>query len=96
MAEGNELATHPDLLTAIHGIVEDPQIAVLARDLDAAGFVIIAMFSPHRIPYLLDRGTGVWVVRDAEHNRANLLAWCIANRNQAAVGFVAEIYHLLL
>jgi hypothetical protein len=39
---------------------------------------------------------GLSVVRDAEHNRANLLAWCIANRNQAAVGFVAEIYHLLL
>jgi hypothetical protein len=58
---------------------------LLALDLDAAGFVIIAMSSPHRIPYHLVRGTGVWVASDAEHNRANLLAWCIANRNQAAV-----------
>jgi hypothetical protein len=28
--EGNELATHPDLLTPIDGIVEDPQVAVVA------------------------------------------------------------------
>jgi hypothetical protein len=41
VVERKELATHPDLLTPIHGIVEDPQVAVLARDLDAAGFVII-------------------------------------------------------
>jgi hypothetical protein len=72
------------------------QVAVLARDLDAAGLVIIAMFSPHRIPCLLVRGTGVWVLRDAEHNRANLLVWSIANRNQAAVGLAAEVDHLLL
>jgi hypothetical protein len=38
--QGNELATHPDLLTPIDGIVEDIQVAVLARDLDAAGFVV--------------------------------------------------------
>jgi hypothetical protein len=69
---------------------------VLARDLDAAGFVTIAMFSPHRIPCLLIAGTGVWVLRDAEHNRANLLAWFIANRNQAAVGQAAEVEHHLL
>ena len=27
VVEGKELATHPDLLTPIHGIVEDPQVA---------------------------------------------------------------------
>jgi hypothetical protein len=49
VVQGNELATHPDLLTPIaDGIVEDIQVAVLARDLDAAGLVIIAMFSPQR------------------------------------------------
>jgi hypothetical protein len=96
VVEGNELTTHPDLLTPIHGIVADQQVAVLARDLDAAGFVTIAMFSPHRIPCLLIAGTGVWVLRDAEHNRANLLAWFIANRNQAAVGQAAEVEHHLL
>jgi hypothetical protein len=43
--DGNELVTHPYLLTSIDGIVEDPQVAVLALDLDAAGgFVIIAMY----------------------------------------------------
>jgi hypothetical protein len=96
--EGNELATHPDLLTPIHGIVEDPQVAVVALDLDAAGCVAIAMCSPHRIPCHLVAGStpGVWVARDAEHNRTNLLAWCIANRNQAAVGLAAEVDHLLL
>jgi hypothetical protein len=67
--EGNELATHPGLLTPIHGIVEDPQVAVLVLDLDAAGLVIIAMCSSHRIPYHLVAGTGAWVGRDAEHNR---------------------------
>jgi hypothetical protein len=54
------------------------------------------MFSPHRIPCLLVAGTGVWVLRDAERNRANLLVWFIANRNQAAVGLAAEEDHLLL
>jgi hypothetical protein len=85
VVQGKELATHPDLLTPIHGIVEDPQVAVVARDHDAAGFVVIAICSPHRLPCLLVRGTGVWVRRDAERNRANLLVWFIANRNQAAV-----------
>jgi hypothetical protein len=42
--EGNELATHPDLLTPIDGIVEDPQVTAVALDLDAAGLVITAMY----------------------------------------------------
>jgi hypothetical protein len=50
VGDGNELATHPDLLTPIDGIVEDPQVTVVALDLDAAGFVVIAICSPHRIP----------------------------------------------
>jgi hypothetical protein len=52
VGEGNELTTHPDLLKPIGGIVEDPQVTVVALDLDldAAGFVIIAMCSSHRIP----------------------------------------------
>jgi hypothetical protein len=99
--KGNELATHPGLLTPIDGIVEDPQpghrgaLRLISMQQGSLS-PLCAMCSSHRIPWHLVFGPGVWVGRDAEHNQANLLAWYIANRNQAAVGLIAEVDHLLL
>jgi hypothetical protein len=98
--DGKELTTHPGLLTPVDGIRHRrsrrptghrPWLCLIS--IATAEGVITAMCSPHCGVELLVDGTGVWVSRDAEHNRANLLARFIANRNQApAMAFARLLY----